>query len=93
MMNDGIARPSSLPWASNVILIKKKDCSMHFVVDCRQLHNVTTKDAYLMPKVHDIFDKIKGAWFFSKMDMASAYWAVPIQQPTNLPMYYGQSHG
>ena len=72
MMKDGIARPSSSPWASNVILIKKKDGSMHFIVDYRQLNDVNIKSAYPMPNVCDIIDKTKGAWFFSKMDMANA---------------------
>ena len=78
MMKDGIARPSSSPWATNVILIKKKDGPMHFVVDYRQLNDVNIKNAYPMPNVCDIINKMKGPWFFNKMDMASAYWAVPI---------------
>ena len=80
MMKDGIARPSSSPWASNFILVKSKDGSLCFVVDYRQLNDVTIKDAYPMPNVRGIIDKMKGAQFFSKMDMASAYWAVPIRE-------------
>ena len=80
MMKDGIARPSSSPWATNVILIKKKDGPMHFVVDYRQLNDVNIKNAYPMPNVCDIINKMKGPWFFNKMDMASAYWAVPIRE-------------
>ena len=80
MMKDGIARPSSSPWATNVILIKKKDGPMHFVVDYRQLNDVNIKNAYPMPNVRDIINKMKGPWFFNKMDMASAYWAVPIRE-------------
>ena len=51
MMKDGIARPSSSPRASNAILVKKKDSSMRFVVDYRQLNDVIIKDAYPMPNV------------------------------------------
>ena len=51
MMEDSIARPSSSSRASNVILVKKKDSSMHFVVDYRQLNDVIIKDAYPMPNV------------------------------------------
>ena len=79
-MKDGIARPSSSPWASDVILVKKKDGSMRFVVDYRQLNDVTIKDAYPMPNVRDIIDKMKGARFLSKMDMVSEYLVVPIRE-------------
>ena len=50
-IKDDIARPSSSPRASNVILVKKKDSSMRFVVDYRQLNDVIIKDAYPMPNV------------------------------------------
>ncbi len=80
MLDNDICRPSSSPWSSRVILVKKKDGSMRFVVDYRDLNDVTKKDAYPMPNLKDILDKINGSCYFSKMDMASAYWAVPIRE-------------
>ena len=79
MVRDGIARPSSSPWAHNVILLKKKDGCTRFVVDYRPLNDVTVKDAYPMPDVREIVDKMCEAKF-TKLDMAGAYWAVPIKE-------------
>ena len=80
MVQNGVARKSNSPWVSNVILVKKKDGSTRFVVDYRSLNDLTVKDSYPMPNIRDIVDKIQGAKFFLKMDMASAYWAVPIRE-------------
>ena len=44
----------------------------------RELNNVTVKGSYPMPDVREIIDKMNGSKYFSKVDMASAYWAVPI---------------
>ena len=78
MIKDDITRTSTSHWASNVLLVKK-DGTARFVIDYRQL-NVTVKDIYSVPNVREIIDKIKGSKYFSKMDMASAYWAVPIRE-------------
>ena len=51
MVKDGVARPSNSPWASNVILGKKKDNTTRFVVDYRQLKDLTVKDSYPMPNI------------------------------------------
>ena len=75
-----MARPSNSPWAHNVILVKKKDNTTHFVVDYRKLNDVTVKDAYPMPNIREILDKMHKSFFFSKIDMTSAYWAVPIKE-------------
>ena len=73
-----ICRPSSSPWASDVVLVKKKDGSMRFAVDYRRLNSVTKRDEYSLPNPQSMFDKLEGSKFFSKLDIASAYWTVPI---------------
>ena len=79
MVKDGVARrPSNSSWASNVIPVQKKDNTTWFMVDYRQLNDLRVKDSYPMPNIREIIDKMQGAKYFSKMDMASAYWAVPI---------------
>ena len=80
MVEDGVARPSNSPWAHNVILVKKKDGTQRFVVDYRELNKVTVKNSYPMPEVREIIDKMNGSKYFSEVDMASAYWAVPIRE-------------
>ena len=80
MLNNEIIRPSSSPWASRVILVKKKDGSTRFAVDYRALNDLTKKDSYPLPEMKDILDKLHGSAYFSTLDGASAYWSIPISK-------------
>ena len=80
MIKDGIARLSTSTWANNILLVKKKDGATRFVIDYPQVDDVTVKGSYLMPNVSERIEKIKGNKYFNKMDMASAYWPVPIRE-------------
>ena len=68
MLGNGIIRPSTSPWASRVILVKKKDGSHRFAVDCRDLNNMSKLDAYPMPDARDVFDRMGGSTIFSKLN-------------------------
>ena len=80
MLANGVIRPSTSPWASRVILVQKKDGTTRFAVDYRALNDITKKDAYPIPEMKDILDKLHGSVFFSTLDGASAYWSVPISE-------------
>ena len=80
MLNNDIIRPSSSPWNSPVILVKKKDNSMRFVCDFRGLNSVTKKDSYPLPHVRDVLDQMNGAKFWTTLDAASAYWSMPLSE-------------
>ena len=73
-----ICRPSNSPWASDVVLVKKKEGSMRFAMDYRKLNTVTKRDEYSLPNPQSIFDRLEGSRFFSKLDIAFAYWTIPI---------------
>ena len=75
-----IVRPSSSPWASDVVLVKKKDGNLRFAVDYRRLNAVTKRDEYSLPNPNSIFDKLQRSTIFSKLDVASAYWTIPIRR-------------
>ena len=79
MLSNAIVRPSCSPWAARVILVEKKDKSLRFAVDYRGLNDITRKDAYPVPDIRDMLDKLHGSTFFSKLDGASAYWSIPIR--------------
>lgn len=77
MIQHRVARPSSSPWASPVVLAPKADGSLRFCVDYRKVNSVTRKDVYLFPRI-DTLDKLGKAQFFTTFDLASGYWQIPL---------------
>ncbi len=77
---NGYIRPSDSPWASRIVLVKKKDGTTRFCVDYRPLNAVTRKDAYPLPRIDDMIDQLGKAKFFSTLDMASGYHQLRIAE-------------
>ncbi|GMJ13693.1 hypothetical protein HRI_005038600 [Hibiscus trionum] len=77
----GFIRPSSSPWGAPVLFVKKKDGSMRLCIDYRQLNKVTIKNKYPLPRIDDLFDQLKGASVFSKIDLRSGYYQMLVKEP------------
>ena len=78
LLHCDIIRPSHSPWASNVVLAKKKDGSMRMCVDFRQLNKRTIKDSYALPRIEEILDALAGSKYFTVLDMKMGYHQVEV---------------
>ena len=61
-----------------MFFVKKKDGSMRMCIDYRELNKVTIKNKYLLPRIDNLFDQLKGAMVFSKIDLRSGYYQLKV---------------
>jgi hypothetical protein len=78
ILKKGYIRPSVSPWGAPVLFVKKKDGTLRLCIDFRQLNKVTVKNKYPMPRIDDLFDQLKDAKIFSKIDFRLRYHQVRI---------------
>ncbi|XP_033728194.1 uncharacterized protein LOC117317492 [Pecten maximus] len=78
MLTMGVIEPSESPYAAPVVIVKKKDGSNRFCIDYRQINRVTVFDAEPMPNADDIFSRLAGHRYFSRLDLSKGYWQVPM---------------
>ena len=74
----GIIRPSFSPWGSPVHMVKKSNGSWRVVGDYRRLNQVTVKDSYFIPFLHDFTENISGFTIFSSIDLFQSYHQIHI---------------
>ena len=78
MQEQNVIYPSDSPWASPVVLVRKKDGSLRFCIDYRSLNLVTKSDPFPLPRIDDLLDQLGKAKYFSTLDLASGYWQVQL---------------
>ena len=85
MLEIGAIQKSNSPWASAVVLVRKKDGSLRFCIDLRKLNARTVKDAYSLPQIEDSLDSLNGSCIFTSIDLKAGYWQVEMD-PKSIPL-------
>jgi hypothetical protein len=83
-LEKGYIRPSTSPWAAPVLFVEKKDGTKRMCIDYISLNEVTVKNKYPLPRIEDLFDQLRGASVFSKIDLRSGYHQLRIR-PSDIP--------
>ncbi|KAL0549329.1 hypothetical protein IC582_013810 [Cucumis melo] len=80
LVDKGYIRPSVSPWGAPVLFVKKKDGTLRLCIDYRQLNKVTIRNKYPLPRIDDLFDQLRGAALFSKIDLRSGYHQLKVRE-------------
>lgn len=80
LLKKGLIRPSKSPYGAPVLLVRKKDGGWRFCIDYRALNAITVKNKYPLPRVDELFDRLQGAKYFSKLDMKTGYWQIKMHE-------------
>jgi hypothetical protein len=84
LLEKGYIKPCTSPWAALVQFMEKKDVAKRMCIDYRALNEVTIKNKYPPPRIEDLFDQLRGAGVFSKIDLRSGYHQLRIR-PSDIP--------
>ena len=78
LLEAGMIKPSTSPWAAGIVMAPKPDGSWRFCVDYRMLNQVTVRDSYPLPRVDEYLHAMEGNTWFSVMDLNSGFWQIPL---------------
>ena len=76
MLELGVIWPSQSSWCNVVVLVRKKDGTLHFCVDYCQLNTQNKKDLYPLPRIQEALESLVGARYFSSLDLKLGFWQI-----------------
>ena len=80
MLEMQVIEPSESAYSSPIVLVKKKDQTLRFCIDLRALNRITLFDAEPMSNIEELFSKLSGHKYFSRLDLSKGYWQVPLSE-------------
>ena len=93
LFDKGFIRLSVSPWGAPVLFVKKKDGTLQMCIDYQQINKVTIKNKYPLPRIEDLFDQLRGAYVFSKIDLRSGYYQLRVKEVDVPKTYFRTSYG
>lgn len=78
LLADRVIEDSCSPWASPVVLVKKKNGEWKFCIDYWRLNSIMVKDCHPLPRVNDTLDALASSLWFSTLDFSNGYWQVEV---------------
>ncbi|GBG83787.1 hypothetical protein CBR_g37587 [Chara braunii] len=80
LLRQGFIKPSTSPWSAPVLFDCKKDGTLRLCLDYRGLNEYTVRNSYPMPRADDLFDRLSGHHFFTKIDLRSGYHQIRVAE-------------
>ena len=93
MLKAGVIQPSSSPWCSASVLVRKKCGGVRWCQDFRKLNAMTKKDSFPLPLISSCYDSLQGNQFMSSLDLASGYWQLEIAPEDREKTAFITKHG
>ena len=84
LLDKRFIRPSTSPWGAPVLFAKKKGKTLRLCVDYRQWNRVMIQNRYLLPRIDDLFDQLRGARVYPKIDLRAGYHQLRVRD-TDIP--------
>ncbi|KAL2082602.1 hypothetical protein ACEWY4_022420 [Coilia grayii] len=78
MLSLGVIEPSCSDWCSPVVLVPKRDGSIKFCIDFRQVNALSKVDPYPMPRIDELVERLGKAKYITTIDLSRGYWQVPL---------------
>ena len=80
LLGKGFIRPSTSPWGAPGLFEKKKDKTLRLCINYKQLNRVIIKNRYPLPRIDDLFDQLRGARVYSKIDLCTGYHQLRVRE-------------
>ena len=93
LLDKGFIRQSTSPWGAPVLFAKKKDKTLRLCIDYRQLNRVTIKNWYPLPRIDDLFDQLRGARVYSKIELRIGYHQLRVRDTDILKTAFRTRYG